>query len=101
MYTDIANEDENDVFTSEVNILDRHKTFIMHNQGHKDVVYKLPYAYLTVKCHKDPIGSRFIVGVAGEKRNEGHGNDLSIVEKLHNNASTKSPNVVQQLPGNG
>jgi hypothetical protein len=37
-----------------------------------------------------PIGSRFIVGVAGEKRNEGVENDLSIVEKLHN-ASTKPP----------
>ena len=33
MYADTANEDENDVLTSEVNILDRHKTF-MDYQGH-------------------------------------------------------------------
>ena len=76
--------------TSEADILERHKAFIQE-QGYKKFVPKLPYAYLTVKCHKDPIGSRFIVGVAADQRARNNdGEELSIVEKLHF-ATTKSP----------
>ena len=65
IYTDAGEEEGNGLLTSEADILERHKAF-MQEQGYKKFVPKLPYAYLTVKCHKDPIGSRFIVGVAAD-----------------------------------
>ena len=67
----------------------RHKAFVQE-QGYKKIVPKLPYAYLTVKCHnKDPISSRFIVGVAADQRARNDGEELSVAEKLHF-ATTKS-----------
>ena len=89
IYTDAGEEEGNGLLTSEADILERHKAF-MQEQGYKKFVPKLPYAYLTVKCHKDPIGSRFIVGVAADQRARNDGEELSIVEKLHF-ATTKSP----------
>ena len=53
--------------TPEKDILERHKA-VMLEKGYKKFVPKLPYAYLTVKCHKAPIDSRFIVGVAADLR---------------------------------
>ena len=68
---------------------------LMQEQGYKKFVPKLPYAYLTVKCHKDPIGSRFIVGVAADQHARNDGEELSIVKSYISPLQNRR-HVVQQ-----
>ena len=56
-----ASKDENDVFTSEVDILDRHKTF-MHDQGHKYVFINCRMRMLRSNAIKTPLVQDLLFG---------------------------------------